>query len=648
MQERTAVVMATRPKINGNRIMSVAFQIRDASAGAWRNVDADSGAADTLYDGSEINHTFNPATGILRKESGDFVGAAASGGLLLIDVRQSSFDHRCTVWREIAPDQINGAEISGIQPFPAAFALNADGELTKLRIKIVRPPSIWNAIEPAANNDGFQAEAGYRKRDFVYGGMVGDLDTDVFLSPPFAVPDGLEISDLEARAWFENIYSVSDDENHKAEILDAANLTSIPIVFHATALGDGSNPPAAGPVAMIRVPCDLYIAGVTILSDQAGSIEFDIRRCLYDAYPDGPGDSIVATSPPALSNSQAYQDYTLAGWARGLNRGEVLSLLVKPGAASVQRVTLTLECLATVAVGSGETPGSDTLPAPWAYWPMDEVSTFQVPCAPSIWWHGAGAGNGEYLWIKTTFQLEGDSESLANGLAYGPIYIPPGKGYRCYWKTGARSIGIGGWEGGGAGTLFFDDSWALQNVRLIGYKIYTNSIDGGAVGIKGWQAIYRAADGGTAYGPVRGATAGETESQFILGDDENITQLKGYRSGSTAYQNKIYQLEFITNKGSHAFGSAHGTAFTIDLPAQPMNASFTFAGLYGSYANDPKAIRKVGILYCIDTFDSSIAVPDDVIGWNLYASADGVNFDKKNRQDGVIGLGSVFTFPEAV
>jgi hypothetical protein len=647
VQEGTAVAMATRPKINGNRIMSVTFQIRDASAGAWRNIDADAGAADTLYDGSEINHTFNPTTGVLRKESGDYGDAVASGGLLLIDVRQSSFDHRCVVWRDISPDQINGVEISGIQSFPAAFALNADGELSKLRVKIVRPPSIWNATAPAANNDGFHAEAGYRKRDFVYGGMVGDLDTDVFLSPPFAIPEGLTISDLEARVWFENIYSVSDDENHKTAILDAANLTTVPLVFHATAHGDGSNPPAAGSWAMIRIPCDLYIAGVTVLADQVGSIEFDVRRCLYDDYPDGPGDSVVATSPPALSNSQSYQDYTLAGWARGLNRGDVLVLYVKSGAASIQKATITLECLATVAMGSGAAPGSDSLPSPWGYWPMDEVSTFQVPNAPSIWWHGnRGSGNGDYLWIKTTFQLEGDSESLANGPAYGPIYIPPGKGYQCYWKTGARSIGLGGWEGGGAGTMFFDDSWALQNVRLKGYKIYTNSIEGGPVGIKGWQAIYRAADGGTVYGPVRGTTSGETENQFVLGDDEYITQLKGYRDGSTAYQNKIYRLEFVTNKGSHVFGSAHGTAFTIDIPAQPVNGAYTFAGLYGSYAGDPKAIRRVGVLYCIDTFDNSIAIPDDVIGWNLYASADGINFDKKNRL-GVIGLGSLFTFPEA-
>ncbi len=647
VQEGTAVVMATRPKINGNRIMSVAFQIRDVSEGAWRNIDADAGAAETLYDGSEINHTFDPSTGVLRKESGDYGDAAAGGGLLLVDVRQSSFDHRCVVWREISPDQIDGTEISGIQPFPTSFALNADGEYSKLRARIVRPPLVWSETDPAANNDGFQSEGGYRKRDFVFGGMVGDLDTDVFLSPPFAIPEGLTIADLEARVWFENVYSVSDDENHETDILDAANLASVPIVFHATALGDISNPPAAGSWAMIRIPCDLYIAGVTVLSDQAGSIEFDIRRCLYDAYPDGPGDSIVAASPPALAGSLSYQDYTLAGWARALNRGDVLVFYVQSGAASIQRATITLECLATISIGSGAAPGSDSLPAPWAYWPMDEVSTFEVPCAPSIWHHGDGIG-GQYLWVKSTFQLEGETESLANGPAYGPIYIPHGKGFQCYWKTGKRSVQRGGWVGGGAGTMFYDDAWAILNVRLVGFKIWTNSVEGGPIGIKGWQAIYRDANGDTAYGPVRGTTSGETENQFVLGDNEYITQVKGYHGwgDQSAFKQKIIRLEFVTNLGSHVFGSQYDTPFTINVPAAGSNRSHTFAGLYGCYAGDPKAIRRVGVLYYVDTFDETVPVPDDAIGWNLYASTDGLSFGKKNLLGGVIGLGSAFNFPE--
>jgi hypothetical protein len=354
-------------------------------------------------------------------------------------------------------------------------------------------------------------------------------------------------------------------------------------------------------------------------------------------------------TPPALSNSLSYQDYTLAGWARGLNRGDILVFYVKSGAASIRRVTITLECLATISIGSGAAPGSDSLPAPWGYWPMDEVSTFQVPCAPSIWWHGAGSSNGGYIWIKTTFQLEGDSESMANGPAHGPSYIPPGKGYQCCWKSAKRSVQQGNSVGGGAGIAFYDDAWAILNVRLIGFKIWTNSVDGGPVGIKGWQAIYRDANGNMTYGPVRGTTSGETENQFVLGDNEYITRIKGYMgwSDQSAFKQKIIQLEFVTNLGSHVFGSPYDTPFTIDIPAAGPNRSHTFAGLYGSYAGDPRAIRRVGVLYYVDTFDEMVPVPDDVIGWNLYASTDGVNFDKKNRLGGVIGLGSFFTFPEA-
>jgi hypothetical protein len=640
VQEGTVVVAATRPRINGKRIMGASFQIRDSSAGAWRNIDADAGASDVLYDGSEIDHAYDPITGILSKTDGDYEDAIADGGLLLIDVRGEAFDHRCTIWRQITADQIDATEISGILPFAMPEAPNANGLYSKLRIKIVRPPWVWNATMPAANVDGFAAEAGYRKRDFVLGGMAGDLDTDTFLSAPIPIPDGITIQDLEARVWFENIYSASDDENHDAEIIDAASLT-IPVLLTATMIGIGTDPPVSGPWAMIRIPCDLIINGITLLADQAGSIQLDVRRCLYTAYPDGPGDSIVASAPPLLSSAQAYQDYTLTGWTRTLDEGDVLVIYVAAGASGILRATLTIDCRATVGVGSGAAPGSNTLPIPWGYWPMDEVSQFQVDGAPSAWWYGAIAGGGRFLYFKHTFQLVGDQESLANGDAFGPIYIPPGKAYSTYWKEASRTIGIGDWAGGAQGAVFYDDAAALQNLRIIGYKIYTNSIDGGAVGIKGWQAIYRATDESTVYGTLRGHAAGETENEFILSDDEYITQIKGYRSGPSSFSNRIYQLEFVTNLGSHIYGTATGTAFTLNLPV-PSTAwgSHTFAGLWGNYATNPIAIRRIGLLYCIDTFDSAQNDPDDVIGWNAYMSEDGITYTKQNGA--YLGLGSVY------
>jgi hypothetical protein len=647
VQEGTCVVMATRPKYNGNRIMSVTFQIRDVGAGAWRELDDDLGAAKTLYDGSDTDHIYDPTTGTLTKASGTYDSAVGVGGLLLIDVRQGNFNHMCCVWRPLSADQLDGETITGIQPFPFAFAQTDDGVFTRVRCKIVRTPANWNNYEPAANNDGFQSESGYRSSNFVIGGMVGDLDTDTFLSPPIPIPEGLVIADLEARVWFENLYSVSDDENHETTIVDAASLAIIPVVFEATAHGISPAAPIAGEWKMIRIPSKMFIAGVTVLADVAGDCEWDIRKCTYDAYPAVLGNSIVGATPPALDAVSKYQDFTLSDWTRGLEQGDCLVFFLQPGATGINQVTISIFCSLAVTIGKQTTPGTDAMPKPWAYWPMDEVSTFVVPNAPAIW--GGAAGGiltGQYLWVRQTFQLEGDVESLANGDIYGPIYIPPGVDLRAFWKTPLRTVNIGSWEGGGSGTLFYDDSYALANVRVIGYKIYTNSVGGGPVGIKGWQAIYRDSAGVTTYGPVRGTTSGETESQFLLGDNEYITQVKGYRNGDTSFQNKIYQLEFVTNTGSHVYGTAYGTAFTLTIPAAVLSGGYQFAGLYGSYAADPKAIRKVGILYFTDTWTEPTPTPDGVIGWNFYTSEDGLNFSKKNLTGGVILLNEVFTYPE--
>jgi hypothetical protein len=638
VQSGTAVVMVTRPRTNGNRIMSIAFQIRDATSGAWRNIDADTGAADTLYDGSEINHTYNPITGVLRKDSGTYGDAATYGGLMLIDVRSDAFDHRCCIWREVSPDQFDGANITGIQAFAAAFSINANSEYNKLRIRIVRAPWTWNAAAPVANLDGFLAGAGFSSRGFVSAEQIGDIDSDNFISMPFTIPTGKTLGDLGARVWFENTYSISDDENTTISTVDAVTQSvQIPIILHATAAG---SPPAAGEIAMVRIPCNMHLEGVTILADVSGDISFDIKM---GSFADYPTNTTIVSGTLGMTGAQKYQDFTLTGWTRNLIKDDCLVLSVKAGAATITKATLTLYCTKTQAVGIGSTPGGVELPEPWAYWSMDEISTFDIVGGPSIWWEGLGpSGRGRYIWIKHTYQIAGDVESLANGDAYGPIYIPPLKAINGFWKSASRTIGVGAWAGGGAGTHFYDDSYALQNVRLIGYKIWTNSVDGGPVGIKGWQAIYRDSAGATVYGTIRGTTSGETENQFIMDDDEYITGIKGYHgwNDQSAFKQKIIQLEFVTNLGSYKYGSAYDTAFTINVPTGPTGQAYTFAGLHGSYAGDPRAMRVVGILYYIDTYNSADVIPDDVTAWNLYTSEDGETYTKSNAV--ALGLSAIF------
>ncbi len=643
VQTGTAVIECTRPATNGNRIFSVCFQIRDATAGSWRNLDANAGAAETLYDGSEIDHTFNPLTGELRKDSGTYGDAATEGGLLLIDVRQSSFDHRCCHWIEVSPDQFDGATITGLNSIRTAFDLNANDEYNLLRVKIVRHPKVWNATDPAANDDGFQGPSGYYKRTFLTPQNLGDVESDVFVSPPFVIPTGLAITDLEARIWFENTYSISDDEYSTDVIVESATTTAnIPILLHATAHGIAASPPTAGEWAMLRIPAKLYIERVSVLADQAGDCEFDIRVCSLADYPADGGDSIVGATPPALSASASYEDAALSDWTRELNQGDCLVFYLQAGASSINAVSITLHCTDTIQIGAEATPGSDSLPIPWGYWAMDEVSTFVVPNAPSIWTGASGSGeDGKYYWTKQTFQIEGDVESLANGPTYGPIYIPPDKFLTAFWKPGSRSVAGGDWNGGLAGTWEFDIATALANVRFIGAKVYTKNI-GGAVGICGYQGKYRDSAGATVYGTLRGTTSGATENEFTLDETEYVTQLQGYYNGSSSFSSKIYQLQFVTNLSSYTYGTASGTSWTINVPADTSTVSNQFCGLFVNYGDG--SVRAVGILYYIDSY-SEATIPDKAIGWNIYLSEDNVNFYQMNVETGTIDLANTFTFP---
>lgn len=644
VQTGTAIIEATRPAVNGNRLFSVAFQIRDATAGSWRNVDADAGAAETLYDGSEIDHTFNPLTGELRKTSGTYGDAATEGGLLLIDVRQNSFDHRCCRWYEVSPAQFSGATISGLSAFKAAFDLNVNGEYNFLRCKIVRHPKIWNVTEPAANDDGFQGPSGFYKRSYLTPQNLGDVMSDVFVSPPFVIPTGLTIADLEARIWFENTYSISDDEYFTDTIVEAPTNTAIMPLLLVAQIFDPTmtGAPADGSYAMIRIPKNLYIERVTTLADAVGTVDVDVRVCSFANFPADAGDSIVAAAPPSLAAASKYEDATLTGWTRSLLQGECLVFYIA-NAADLKALTITLHCSNVLVIGSEAEPGSDSLPGPWGYWPLDEVSTFVVPNAPSIWTGASGSGeNGRYLWIKQTFQLEGDVESLANGPTYGPIYIPADKYLTAFWKTPSRTLGFGSWSGGLDGSWYWDSAACLANVRFIGAKVYTKNI-GSAVGICGYQPKFRNSAGATVYGTLIGTTSGATENEFTLGDNEHVTQVNGYYSGSSAFSSKIYKLEFVTNTGSHAYGTNTGTSFALTIPADVSTGSYQFCGLFINYGGG--ACRAVGVIYYIDTYDASVLVPDNAIGWNFYMSVDNEDFYQMNVEVGAIALGSTFTFP---
>lgn len=200
-------VRATRPKTSGARIWSVSFQIKDKTTGQWRDIDENAGAAVTTYDGSAIAHIYDPMLGTITKAAGDY-GSAAPGDFLLIDVRGSAFNEKYCNWHFIGEGEISGNTLSNVIGCDPFYEPDGEGKFQDLRIKIVRPPYLWDS----EGYLGADPDHGYDNQGFWENGQKGDRETAVFESIVFELPSGLTAPDVEGRVWFCNGYSFSDDD----------------------------------------------------------------------------------------------------------------------------------------------------------------------------------------------------------------------------------------------------------------------------------------------------------------------------------------------------------------------------------------------------------------------------------------------------
>lgn len=103
----------------------------------------------------------------------------------------------------------------------------------------------------------------------------------------------------------------------------------------------GGNVVSAGFVGYRPVSVSGTIKKVTVLADQAGDIEWDIKKSTYSDFPST--TSIVASAPPELSNSQKYQDSTLSGWTTTVTAGDVLEFRITGTPDDITWCTILLE-----------------------------------------------------------------------------------------------------------------------------------------------------------------------------------------------------------------------------------------------------------------------------------------------------------------
>jgi len=232
------IVRAPRPKTNGSKIWAVRYQIKDNRTGDWYAIDYDiwgaAGAPDIQYgfNGDNYGAWPPPADGSGRwythvltldnrrftRESG--VGLtgpgypthtddwARPGMLMLFDRRGATWNRDYCQWGTV--DTVQGLK-TGFNPATSTY-FDVQGRFhtsvySDIRLLVVKPPWEWTygGYFGAELNNGMAGVVYWNK------GQHGDTDTQVFESPVIAVPPGVPLEFIEGRVWFDNGYSVSDN-----------------------------------------------------------------------------------------------------------------------------------------------------------------------------------------------------------------------------------------------------------------------------------------------------------------------------------------------------------------------------------------------------------------------------------------------------
>jgi hypothetical protein len=244
-------VRASRPKINGTKIWAIYVQIKDARSFGWNAIndninqdwadvhygDWESGVGEIDHNISQDNRRLTRATGTGLVGYHYPVGSdyAQIGDLVLFDRRGGgAWDvHHCQ-WATI--DTIQGVK-SGFNVGTATYFDVAErlhtSEASQLRLITVNPPWLWSG----AGYFGAEPNRGWWQKSFWKSGGSGDTTTEIFESDWIDVPIDVPLSAIEGRVWFDNGYSVSDDDtNSETSSSDTENpsgASNLQILAHA-------------------------------------------------------------------------------------------------------------------------------------------------------------------------------------------------------------------------------------------------------------------------------------------------------------------------------------------------------------------------------------------------------------------------------
>jgi hypothetical protein len=89
----------------------------------------------------------------------------------------------------------------------------------------------------------------------------------------------------------------------------------------------------AGVKGYLRVPFNCVIERVTLAADQVGSIQVDIWKSTYAAFPPTDAGSITGGNESEITGSNKGEDTSLTDWATSLNEGDILAFNVDSATA---------------------------------------------------------------------------------------------------------------------------------------------------------------------------------------------------------------------------------------------------------------------------------------------------------------------------
>jgi hypothetical protein len=152
---------------------------------------------------------------------------------------------------------------------------------------------------------------------------AGALDGDGAAGTPLAVRvDGVTI-----------IISGSNE-------LEATGGTPLVLIeAHGITVDGGGDVVTTGVKGRFRIPYDYEIVRWSLLADQAGDVEFDVKVSAFGGSP----ASIVASAPPTLSGVAEDDDATLTGWTTTGSAGDEFEYEITGTPDAIERVTLVLE-----------------------------------------------------------------------------------------------------------------------------------------------------------------------------------------------------------------------------------------------------------------------------------------------------------------